>query len=83
MDNLPAPFPTRLSDRITYPEGAIIPWYAANTKLELKFAKKNLPEGWELAHGSKVTLKPRMPKSWPHFMNGGKFPIYILYLRKI
>jgi len=83
MDNLPIPFPTRLpAPGVTYPQGTVLPWYAANTKLELKEAKKNPPEGFELLGMPKVTLKPRA-KGYPHYMNGSMYPIYVLYVRKV
>jgi len=78
----PIPFPTRLDPNIHYMPGTVIPWYAAETKRELKQAKKNIPVGWEYTGDPKITLKP-MSNAYPHYLNGSKHPIYILYLRKV
>lgn len=80
---LPYAFPTRLpTPGLTYAPGTIIPWYAADNVRELKWAKENPPEGFELMGWPKVTLKPN-GKKYPHFMNSTNHRIYVLYVRKV
>lgn len=81
--SLPLPFPTKLSPHIRYAPGVVIPWWAAESKRELRDVKHApAPEGWEFIDAPKVTLKPHR-NDFPHYMNSRKHPIYVLYIRRV